>query len=77
VFLFQAYDTKSVYLVHDLIEARLVQPYAAYGDAGPGDGANRRHPVIEAVLVDTPHGGDSIDPVPADGAERNAVGGPR
>jgi hypothetical protein len=75
--LFQAYDTKRVYLVRDPIEARLVQPNAAYCEAGGGDGTDRRYRVIEAVLVDTEHGGYSIDPVPAGGAERNAIDDPR
>ncbi len=47
--LFQAYDTKRVYLVHDPIEARLVQPNAAYCEAGEGDATDRRYLVIEAV----------------------------
>jgi len=74
---FQAYDTKPVYLVRDLIEAQLVQPNVAYCEASGGDCTDRRYRVIEAVLVDTAHGGDSMDPVPADGAERNAIDDPR
>ena len=75
--LFQAYDTKPAYLVYDLIEARLNQPNVAYCEAGGGDGTDRRYRVIGAVLVDTQHGWDSIDPVPADGAERNSIDDPR
>jgi len=75
--LFQPYDTRPVYLVRDLIEARPVQPNVAYCEAGGGDGTDRCYRVIEAVVVDTAHGGDSRDPVPADGAERNAINDPR
>jgi hypothetical protein len=74
--LFQAHDTKPVYLVRDL-EARLAQPNVAYCKAGGGHGTDRRYRVLEAVLVDTALGWDSIDPAPADGAERNAIDDPR
>lgn len=75
--LFQAYGTKPVCLVRDLIAARLVQPNVAYHEAGGGAGTDRCYRVIEVVLADTAHGAESIDPVPADGAERNAIDNPR
>jgi hypothetical protein len=76
-YLSQTYDTKPVYLVRDLIEARLAQPNVAYCKAGGYHCTDRRCHVIEAVLVGTALGGDSIDPVPADGAESNAIDDPR
>ena len=75
--LFQAYGTKPVSLVRDVIQARLVQPNVAYREAGGGVGTDRRYRVLEAVLVGTAHGAESMDPVPADGAERNAIDNPR
>jgi hypothetical protein len=65
------------YLVHDSIEARLLQPNVAYCEAGRVDGTDRRPPVIEVVVVAAGPGDDSTDPVLADGAERNAIDEPR
>jgi len=70
----QGHDTKRVYLVHDLIEARLIQPNVAYCRAGRGDSTDSRQRVSESALVDTERGEYSIDPVPADGAERSTIG---
>ena len=74
--LFQAYDTKPVYFGLRPHRSRLIQPNVAYCEAGGGEGTDRRYRVIGAVLVDTQHGPNSIDPVPADGAERNAIDDP-
>ena len=56
--LFQAYGTKPVCLVRDLILARLVQPNVAYREAGGAD-TDRCYRVIEVVLVGTAHGAES------------------
>ena len=77
VSLFQDHDAKRVYQLHDFIESRLIQPNVADCVAGRVGGTDRRYRVIESVLLKTVNGGDSIDPVPADGAERTAIDEPR
>jgi hypothetical protein len=75
--LLQGHDTRRVRLAYALIEARLIQPNVASCEAGRVDGTDRRQHVIEAALADTERGEDSTGPVPAGGAERNAIDEPR